>query len=541
VAAVAEVLDEALIEAVRAGDTAAFETLYRRHLPAVRKVLFAKLGRADLVDDAIQDVFLKALQSLGTLRDPDRLAPWLKAIARNVATDRFTGRRDEAIDDLGADEPASTAPGLDEIGEVRELARLVQGAITQLSARDTEAVMLAGYLDASPAEIAEHLGVSVGAAKVVLHRARRRLRLALKLELLVRRRAGACVEFRSLADDEELVRAAKHLADCAECQRAGSVEIRLYGSDGSSGGARSVLVRSPRGERRIDLGTRLVIGRDCDDIPPAERLEIDEASVSREHAELRVSSDGSTYLLDASTNGTRLNGVRVERSVRTTLADGDVVGVGDTELVLTLPTADRAEQERRSAVATARHALPGPAAMVVGDIVGFTTIAENSGSAELGIVLDRLFSELKALLRLAGGSLGNIVGDAIFGVWEERFDESAPERALGFARTAHRFVQRFTPPVALPTPDGRLRMGWAVGGGEVAMPGLVGHGVTVVGDAANVVFRLASLADRDGMAPVLATDELAARVDDAGLRSAVRHKLEVKGRSEPVTVVEVPA
>lgn len=529
--------DEALIRSVRAGDTAAFEALYRRHVPAVRKVLFAKLRQPDLVDDAIQDVFLKAMESIQSLREPDRLVQWLKAIARNVATERFRDRRHEDLDDLVGGELASTAPGLDEIGEVRELARLVQGAIAGLTPRDTEAVLLAGYFDASPAEIGERLGVSVGAAKVVLHRARRRLRLALKLELLVRTQVGACAEFRALAAADELVVAARHLAECEECQRAGSVEIRMYAFDGATAPARAVVVRGPAGERTLPIGRRLVIGRDCSDVPVDERVELDHEGVSRQHAELRVGTNGSLHLIDSSTNGTRLNGVRVERNTRMVLHDGDVVRVGDTDIEVRLPATTTANDARPAT--TVRHAVPAPAAMVVGDIIGFTSIAERSDSADLGQVLDELYTELKAMLRLSGGALGNIIGDAMFGVWDGQDDPEAPLRAIAFALAAHRFVARFRPSVELwGLDDQPLRMGWGVGYGRVAMPGLAGHGITVVGDAANVVFRLASLAGRNGLPPVLLTSDVAA-IDGNPAPAGDLLELVVKGRETPVAAIGV--
>jgi len=525
--------DGDLVHAVRAGDPAAFEILYRRHAPVVRRVVAAMLRQPDRVDDAVQDVFLRALERLSTLRDADRLAPWLKAIARNVATDRVRGRVDADIDGLAGEALVATSTSLDELTEIRELSRLVRGALTELSPRDVQAVTMAGFLDSSPAEIAEALGVSVGAAKVVLHRARGRLRSALKLELLVRRRGVACVEFITLADSGELVAAARHLVHCDACQRAGSAEIRLYELPRAAAVLARAVVRDVEGERTVVIRGRLVIGRECADVPADQRVVIDDPAVSRQHVEIRVDrATGHAYALDTSTNGTRLNGVRMERATPITLASGDTITVAAVEIEFHAGAPDaHADGGQRT---TTRRAVSAPMVMAVGDIIGYTRIAERSGSGPLGDVLDQLYDELRLLLRAFGGTLGNIAGDAFFGVWELERDSEAPQRALDFALLANRVVSHFAPRAAIElSGQTRLKLGWAVSTGQGSTSVLTGTIATVVGDATNIAFRLASLAGRDGLADIVATVELAdmaRRQFDFGAPQDVQ----VKGRDAPV-------
>ena len=67
-----------------------------------------------------------------------------------------------------------------------------------LSPRDAAAVTMVTQLGFAPGQVAAALGVTPGAAKVIVHRARRRLRNALALQLMVQQPGLACEEFQKL-------------------------------------------------------------------------------------------------------------------------------------------------------------------------------------------------------------------------------------------------------------------------------------------------------------------------------------------------------
>jgi len=75
-----------LVRAAQSGDRAAFGEIYRRHARAVHGILVARLPPED-ADDLVQEVFVRAMATIGSLRDPARLAAWLSALARNAAHD----------------------------------------------------------------------------------------------------------------------------------------------------------------------------------------------------------------------------------------------------------------------------------------------------------------------------------------------------------------------------------------------------------------------------------------------------------------------
>jgi len=75
-----------LVWASKAGDRSAFGQLYERYARMVHGVLLAHVSYAD-AEDLVQDVFLRALEQLESLRDPGAFGGWLVAIARRAATD----------------------------------------------------------------------------------------------------------------------------------------------------------------------------------------------------------------------------------------------------------------------------------------------------------------------------------------------------------------------------------------------------------------------------------------------------------------------
>src|ERR1700683_2382918 len=74
------------VAAAQDGDRAAFGQLYERYARMVHGVLLARVPVGE-VDDLVQDVFIRALRRLSTLRETASFGAWMAAIARNVASD----------------------------------------------------------------------------------------------------------------------------------------------------------------------------------------------------------------------------------------------------------------------------------------------------------------------------------------------------------------------------------------------------------------------------------------------------------------------
>ena len=221
--------DAALVARVRGGDTAAFGELYRRHAGAVHVAVRDNVQDPDAAADVVQDAFARALESLPKLREAERFRPWLLSIARHAAIDhrRVRGRLVPSEDEY-LDRTPDASFGPEKRAELSELARLVDAHVGGLSQRDATALAMVTHLGYTPEEVAGVLGVAVGTANVIVHRARRRLRDALTLELMVKRKGRGCAEFQARFDKRDLVGAGRHVRDCDVCAEITVSEVNVY-------------------------------------------------------------------------------------------------------------------------------------------------------------------------------------------------------------------------------------------------------------------------------------------------------------------------
>lgn len=168
--------DTRLVVAARSGDDEAFAMLVRRHESALRSAIARWEHDRERRADVAQDALLRAYVKLPSLRDPGRFRPWLVQIARSVVVDSVRMAKARPVEPLG-ERPlrAAVATEPEAAYAANELAAELGARWAALSSRDRRALALATQCDARPRLIADRLGVSQGAAKVIVHRARRRL------------------------------------------------------------------------------------------------------------------------------------------------------------------------------------------------------------------------------------------------------------------------------------------------------------------------------------------------------------------------------
>jgi RNA polymerase sigma-70 factor (ECF subfamily) len=171
--------DLQLLRQVAAREPQAFDTLYQRYAPFLRRFLRRHLSHPDLVDDVCHDVLLVAWQHAERFQAQACLSTWLCGIAQHRAQKAWQrmARQHAAL--------LPTPPAGDEAADPEVLLRhqeQAQGlarAVAQLPP-DLRAVVEAAYYQATPYEvIATRLGCPVGTVQTRLGRARRRLRTAL--------------------------------------------------------------------------------------------------------------------------------------------------------------------------------------------------------------------------------------------------------------------------------------------------------------------------------------------------------------------------
>jgi adenylate cyclase len=291
----------------------------------------------------------------------------------------------------------------------------------------------------------------------------------------------------------------------------------------------------------------LMVGRECPGVDERHRLVIDDPAVSRTHLELRLDFElDQAWLTDHSTNGTRLNGRRIERSVPVRIMPGDRVRLGRAELEFrsarfAAAAADAAGHPTIPERGTIREVAVMDMVMVVGDIVSFSTIAENTDDLVLLKNVDRLYAALRQMLSRHHGTLSNYVGDAFFATWEAAAFPDATRAGVAFAVEAAETVPQIAAGLDLRDPDGgSVRMGWGVARGPAAVSLLTGMLVTVLGDTTNVAFRLSGLAGRDGRPDVLVTDAVY-RATAGSFTFTEPSAIQVKGRRQPVEALGASA
>ncbi len=274
---------------------------------------------------------------------------------------------------------------------------------------------------------------------------------------------------------------------------------------------------------------QLYVGRECAGISEGRRLVIDDPEISRTHLEIRLdAARDQAFVIDTSTNGTSLNGARLERAVPVPIRPGDQMRIGDHALTFRSQrfTAIRKTTPRRTLARIGKSAL----VMVVGDIVNYSTISQVTDEGVMAQSLHTLWHRLAGVLADYQGTLSHFAGDALFAVWElGRFPDAAG-LAIDFALTGNRLVEELAPELPLRGPDGApIHMGWGVVQGTAAQAAMSRATDAVIGDSANVAFRLAGLAGRQGRAAVLVTTSVRIAVS-AQFKWGEGERVEIKGR-----------
>jgi class 3 adenylate cyclase len=284
-------------------------------------------------------------------------------------------------------------------------------------------------------------------------------------------------------------------------------------------------------EREVPIRDVLVVGREAT-VDESRQLLIEDPVVSRRHLEIRLDPDEDlAYVFDTSTNGTKLNGHRIERARDVRLRPGDRISVGSAVIEFRAERFQGIPTREGASTSTIKEVKLSRLAMVAGDILGYSTISQYTDENVLLTNVDMLYGRLCELLDKHDGTLNNYVGDAFFAVWDADDDAEAPVRALSFAIAAVDLVRSVAPQMALRTPhDEPIEMGWGVEIGPAAVSAFTGLHIVVLGDATNVAFRLSALAGRDGRPDVLATNRIQAEVGDR-FEFAPPTDVQVKGRS----------
>lgn len=165
--------DDQLVAACQAGSGDAFQELYERHQPVVYRACLARLRCPDDANDATQEAFARGLRELQGLQDGDHFVRWIHTVARRICVDTLRDRARRA-------EPAGENHVHDDRdpAEMATTSIVLSDALASIPDRDRQALMLRDLAGTPVPEVAALFGLTQGSTRVMLHRARMRLREA---------------------------------------------------------------------------------------------------------------------------------------------------------------------------------------------------------------------------------------------------------------------------------------------------------------------------------------------------------------------------
>lgn len=199
------------IRRILAGERQLFHALIRPCERSIYFLLMSLLGNEAEAEDAAQETAIKVYLNLKNFRGDSQFRTWVLSIARNEGLGRMrkTGnRREDSLDAETDEQTGDYTPAIltswrevpSEALEREELGNLLRKAIEGLPAIYRNVVLLRDIEEMDVRETAEALGITEGAVKVRLHRARALLQreLAPRLEGFAPRSKGLFAWFKSM-------------------------------------------------------------------------------------------------------------------------------------------------------------------------------------------------------------------------------------------------------------------------------------------------------------------------------------------------------
>jgi len=161
-----------LVCTARQGDKEALQTLLRRNWGWLKGLVYGILANRQDLDDVMQEVCVRVIAKIHTVREPERFRAWLAILAKRAAIQHYRRGRVEAV---VSEEPAHTGDPAADI-ERRELCGRVLEAVRGLPQKYREVLVLAHSGELTYAQMAEVLDVPITTMQIRLVRARQMVR-----------------------------------------------------------------------------------------------------------------------------------------------------------------------------------------------------------------------------------------------------------------------------------------------------------------------------------------------------------------------------
>jgi RNA polymerase sigma-70 factor (ECF subfamily) len=157
-------------------DPAAFGELYDRHFLQIYRFVYSRVRDQTVAEDVTSEVFVKALRSIGRYQDTGRpFSAWLYQISVNAVNDRFRASR--TFEDIEEQRDLTAGgPSLEEVAAQRDELRRIWSVVETLPKQQRMAMVLKFQEDMKIEDIAQVMGKTPGAVKLLIHRGVSRVR-----------------------------------------------------------------------------------------------------------------------------------------------------------------------------------------------------------------------------------------------------------------------------------------------------------------------------------------------------------------------------
>ncbi len=225
--------DAELVVSARAGDADALAAIYDRYADRIHDFCRSILRSQDDAADAMQDTFVLAAEKIDTLREPERLRPWLYAIARHRSF-RILEQRRRVSGDVPEDLAGLEEEPMRALSQ-EETTTLVWDAAAALSERDRTVLDLALRHGADAPEIAEVLGVKARNPYSLLNRVKAQADRAISALLVARVGRDECPELDAILTSSDWSgeitpllrkRISRHIERCEVCTETRRQQVK---------------------------------------------------------------------------------------------------------------------------------------------------------------------------------------------------------------------------------------------------------------------------------------------------------------------------
>ncbi len=178
--------------AFQGGDEEGFQRLFRRYSGPLLHYLCRYTSNRSVAEELVQEVFLRVCRAAGTYEPRTAFRTWLYRIATNVAKNEIRRReyavKKEPLDALnlwrssrrlggGGVEGGAASP--EDLTGARQMEEAIQAILREMPERQRAALLLCRHQGLSYREIADVMGLRVGAVKSLIHRAMQTLKIRL--------------------------------------------------------------------------------------------------------------------------------------------------------------------------------------------------------------------------------------------------------------------------------------------------------------------------------------------------------------------------